>query len=452
MYQQLLSIHFFSVEGVSLLYDPYTGLILKLSPEEATAIKKFLSSNDLSLLNEYERGVIEKVLHAIEEERNKKGIKECKFKRLERSELKVKSLTMVISQTCNMSCKYCYAHEGRFNYNIAPDLMSYQVAEKAIELFLPLELESVIFYGGEPLLNFSLIKKIVRMYQDDLQFSIVTNGTLISREKAKFFAEHNVHVTVSLDGPQHIHDSTRVYKSGKGSHRDVLRGIRLLKEYGVPFTIETTFSKTYSSEIDLRSLIEYLLQFTDTLVITPVLPIGKAKGSCYALDGKTFLQIMKSLVDIFLEDPWRVKEQSIIYHIHNIVNPPPLKTLFCDKLKEQVAVFANGDVYPCYNAAYNLFKVGNVRFTSLDKIQENRYHTLSKYFSIENLEPRWYYNITDICVHYVMPEGINLEKSFRDARHRRKLIPLFDREISEFLEYLIYRLVIRFGAEEELCL
>jgi uncharacterized protein len=132
--------------------------------------------------------------------------------------------------------------------------MTWTVAKHAIDLFFanirnnPAEFASyektIFFYGGEPLINFSLIEKIVdyvhTTYKSDLEamgplfeYSLITNGTLITKEIAKFLAAHReIKIGISIDGSKAIHDQLRVYRNGRGSFTKTISGYKLLKEAG----------------------------------------------------------------------------------------------------------------------------------------------------------------------------------------------------------------------------
>lgn len=151
----------------------------------------------------------------------------------------------IVSEVCNLGCKYCFIESG-IPFNHAKKYMTADVALASATYFAfnakrcikPL----ATFYGGEPLMNFNAVKlitRIIRGYETHVdekartQIHMVTNGTLITSEIARFIVKNNINVGVSLDGPGYIHDLERIYAGRKkGSFAPALRGYNLLKKAG----------------------------------------------------------------------------------------------------------------------------------------------------------------------------------------------------------------------------
>jgi len=151
-------------------------------------------------------------------------------------------LILEITENCNLRCKYCvyggtYQH---FRMHRSAD-MSSSLALKALEFFYDHsgdeEKTSISFYGGEPLYNFSLIKRCVEFYEKkadhrNVSYNINTNGTLLKDEVVDFLVKHNILLRVSLDGPQDIHDANRCYRNGHGSFNTIIIKLdRIRKRY-----------------------------------------------------------------------------------------------------------------------------------------------------------------------------------------------------------------------------
>lgn len=146
-----------------------------------------------------------------------------------------------VSQRCNLTCPYCYVNKGLFDYEEKPIARmradtAEQIVEKVFAGFPGFETYAYHFYGGEPLMNFDVIRRIVAMAEDtavatgtQTDFYITTNGTLLSREVADFMDEHRFTVYFSIDGDQEHHDELRKYVSGRGSFEDVERNLQYLR-------------------------------------------------------------------------------------------------------------------------------------------------------------------------------------------------------------------------------
>ena len=152
-------------------------------------------------------------------------------------------LILCLTERCNLCCSYC-CYSGNFvgQRRHSNRSMSREIAEKAILDYLgnePVEESyySITFYGGEPLLEFDLLRDMV-LFADDLakkkgkeiRYSITTNGTLLDDEKIDFFVEHQFMVQVSFDGPKRMHDRYRVFRNGTGSFDIVEKNLRRFVE------------------------------------------------------------------------------------------------------------------------------------------------------------------------------------------------------------------------------
>jgi uncharacterized protein len=147
------------------------------------------------------------------------------------------ALSLAIAQKCNLGCTYCYAQQGEFGGPARN--MTRETADKAVDLLFsgagPGARLNLAFLGGEPLANRTVLRAVTRRAADlarsrgvILNFSITTNGTLLTEADAAFFEEFGFAVTVSLDGPAEVHDALRPYKSGRGSFGDVMTNVRPL--------------------------------------------------------------------------------------------------------------------------------------------------------------------------------------------------------------------------------
>jgi len=156
----------------------------------------------------------------------------------------VERITLQLTQNCNLRCAYCVYSEFKYDSNRSHTnkRMTFQTAKSCIDFLLEhsrdAELVYVSFYGGEPLLEFALLKKITEYIENsfegkDVKLSITTNGTLLSDEVVDFLLDKKVTTTVSLDGPREIHNSSRHFASnGEGSY-DMIIGnlLRAIHRY-----------------------------------------------------------------------------------------------------------------------------------------------------------------------------------------------------------------------------
>ncbi len=140
------------------------------------------------------------------------------------SDLRLKSMCLNVAHACNFACKYCFAKQG--NYGEKDSLMSFDVAKQAMDFLYKsavgrINLE-VDFFGGEPLLDFDVIKKIIpytrSTYPDKKwRFTITTNGSLLTKEIETFLYDNDVSIVLSLDGDKITNDTFRILPDGKGT-------------------------------------------------------------------------------------------------------------------------------------------------------------------------------------------------------------------------------------------
>lgn len=154
----------------------------------------------------------------------------------------VHAIVLELTEGCNLRCKYCvynpsYPNQREFRHRN----MTFETAKKAID-FLDKHSSNnkevyISFYGGEPVLNFELIKKCInyvniKIKDKNVLYAMTTNATLITENIADFLVENKVTIRVSLDGPKSIHDENRVYANGEGSFDTTVRGLKnLIKAY-----------------------------------------------------------------------------------------------------------------------------------------------------------------------------------------------------------------------------
>lgn len=153
---------------------------------------------------------------------------------------RLQKVTLQLTQNCNFRCAYChYTSNDGSQRTHSNKRMSIEVAKAAI-LYLrdhSTDIPSVYvgFYGGEPLLEFPLLKEIVAFCEEqmkgkDIHYTITSNGTLLTDEIIEFFSIHKFTLMVSLDGPKRIHNKSRVFRSGKGSFETVIERLQHIHE------------------------------------------------------------------------------------------------------------------------------------------------------------------------------------------------------------------------------
>ncbi len=164
---------------------------------------------------------------------------ECMIEEVKKRKTVVKALCLHIAHDCNLACKYCFAEEGEYHGRRA--LMSYEVGKKALDFLIKYSgnrrnLE-VDFFGGEPLMNWQVVKDLVaygreqeKIHNKHFRFTITTNGVLLNDEIQEFVNKEMDNVVLSLDGRKEINDQMRPFRNGKGSYDLIVPKFQKLAE------------------------------------------------------------------------------------------------------------------------------------------------------------------------------------------------------------------------------
>ena len=151
----------------------------------------------------------------------------------------IKALCLHVAHTCNLNCSYCFASQGKYHGERA--IMSFEVGKQALDFLIQnsgtrrnLEVD---FFGGEPLMNWQVVKDLVayartqeKIYNKNFRFTLTTNGVLIDDDVIEFANREMSNVVLSLDGRKEIHDLTRVDYAGNGSYDKIVPKFQKLVE------------------------------------------------------------------------------------------------------------------------------------------------------------------------------------------------------------------------------
>lgn len=180
----------------------------------------------------------------------------------------IERLILQVTQGCNLACSYCFFSE-QYHHKKECVMMNWEIAKRGIDYYIQ-HAEAVKelkfnFYGGEPLLNFELIKKCVeyiekRISDRKCQFSITTNLTLLNEEMADFLEKYHFLILVSLDGPQDIHDRNRKYKDGNDTYKTVISNLQYMKDRHPDFFNTITFNAVLTNQEDYINIKNYFLR------------------------------------------------------------------------------------------------------------------------------------------------------------------------------------------------
>lgn len=290
----------------------------------------------------------------------------------ERSGDVVKALCLHVAHTCNLNCAYCFASQGKYHGERA--VMSFEVGKRALDFLIEhsgkrTNLE-VDFFGGEPLMNWDVVKQLVeyarsveKAHHKNFRFTLTTNGVLIDDDVIEFANREMSNVVLSLDGRKEIHDRTRVDYAGKGSYdRIVPKFQKLVKSRGGQnYYMRGTF--THANPDFTKDVFHMAdLGFTELSME----PVVCAPGDPSGLTAED-LEIVKEQYEILAKDMLRRrKEGKPITFYHYMIDltggPCVYKRISgCGSGTEYMAVTPWGDLYPCHQfVGEEEYKLGNI--------------------------------------------------------------------------------------------
>ena len=441
-------IHLFSCSTGYYLYDVNTDSILKVTPDTYQRLEKRENIEENEQIRKLKKYGYLKTSHV--------QISEHPVTKLLPSlyENRIGNLTLQVTQQCNLRCDYCVYSGKYYTRTHSNKRMSFEMAKKGLDFLLShssaCEELRVGFYGGEPLLEFELIKRCVEYMETQtkdkaVHYQITTNGTLLKGEILTYLIEKKFEITISFDGPKEIHDRYRKFAgSDKGSYDTVMQNARYIKEHYHNFFISNvTFNTVISPEESYSCIGNYfkgeeLFQdavFTSGLVKDEgkkekntvsdrfseeyqyeyfkllMSKLGKIRKDNTSVLGREQVEFLKMLrggkqqdEDIELPKKWH----------HGGPCIPGIRSLF---------VTVEGDLYPCEKVCENveLARMGNIN-SGID-IQK-----ASQILNIEDItsgqcKDCWAYRYCDFCIRYAEKEKEELKTCLlRNCADMRKKI------------------------------
>lgn len=284
----------------------------------------------------------------------------------------VKALCLHIAHTCNLNCSYCFASQGKYHGERA--IMSYEVGKRALDFLIKnsgtrknLEVD---FFGGEPLMNFDVVKQLVEYARSiekekgkNFRFTLTTNGILIDDDVIEWANRECSNVVLSLDGRKEIHDRYRVDYAGNGSWDRIVPKFQKLVEArnGQNYYMRGTF--THSNPDFLKDVQQMLDLGFRELSMEPVVCAPGEPSALTADDLDIVMQQYEDLAQLMLEHD-RKKDPFTFYHyMIDLTGGPCIykRISGCGSGTEYMAVTPWGDLYPCHQfVGDEKFKLGDI--------------------------------------------------------------------------------------------
>ncbi len=289
----------------------------------------------------------------------------------------IKALCLHVAHDCNLSCGYCFAGKGEYHGD--RDLMSFATGKRALDFLIEHSGDrhnlEVDFFGGEPLMNFAVVKaltayarSIEKQHHKNFRFTLTTNGVLIDDEVIDFCNREMSNVVLSIDGRKEVNDRFRKTRNGKGSYDLILPKFkRLIEARGhKDYYLRGTYTR-YNTDFvrDILHLAD--LGFTE-LSMEPVIA---GKGDPYALSGED-LPVLLEQYDLLGKEMNRRRKEgrpfTFYHYMIDLTHGPCIvkRVAGCGVGSEYMAVTPAGELYPCHQfVGEERFRLGNV-FTGIE--------------------------------------------------------------------------------------
>ena len=284
----------------------------------------------------------------------------------------VKALCLHIAHDCNLACQYCFAGEGE--YHGKRELMSFEVGKKALDFLVKssgsrrnLEVD---FFGGEPLMNFEVVKQLVEYGRSleekndkKFRFTLTTNGVLLNEEILEFANKEMGNLVLSLDGRKEVHDMMRPRRGGQGSYDQI-----------VPKFVEAANSRnqmnyyvrgTYThNNLDFSEDVKHMAELGfEQISVEPVVAPPSESYAIQDEDVPKLLEEYDKLAKYLLKRRENGKPVNFFHFMIDLTGGPCVAKRLsgCGSGTEYLAVAPNGDLYPCHQfVGMPEFLLGNV--------------------------------------------------------------------------------------------
>ena len=284
----------------------------------------------------------------------------------------VKALCLHVAHTCNLNCEYCFAAQGKYHGDRA--VMSPEVGKASIDFLIKhsgtrrnLEVD---FFGGEPLMNFDVVKEIVayarsieKEHNKNFRFTLTTNGVLVDDEVIEWANRECHNVVLSLDGREEVHDRLRKTVNGKGSYATIVPKFRhfVEKREGNGYYLRGTYTR---NNLDFTNDIFHMIDLGfDQLSMEPVVCAPEDPYALRAEDLPVLFEQYEILAKAQIERRREGKPFTFYHYMLNLEHGPCVykRISGCGSGTEYMAVTPWGDLYPCHQfVGEEAYKLGDL--------------------------------------------------------------------------------------------
>ena len=303
----------------------------------------------------------------------------------------IKALCLHIAHTCNLNCSYCFASQGKYHGERA--LMSFEVGKRALDFLIEnsgtrrnLEVD---FFGGEPLMNFDVVKKLVEYARSiekekgkNFRFTLTTNGVLVDDDVIDFANKEMSNVVLSLDGRKEVHDRYRVDYQGRGSYDTIVPKFQKFVKArgGKNYYMRGTFTHANPDFLeDIKTMLN--LGFTE-LSMEPVVAAEGDEAALTEEDKPVVMKQYEELAELMLKRDKEGKHFTFYHYMIDLAGGPCIykRISGCGSGTEYMAVTPWGDLYPCHQfVGDEKFKLGDIWHGVENKEIQNEFASCNVY-------------------------------------------------------------------------
>ncbi len=303
----------------------------------------------------------------------------------------IKALCLHIAHTCNLNCSYCFASQGKYHGDRA--LMSFETGKRALDFLVEnsggrrnLEVD---FFGGEPLMNFDVVKQLVAYARSiekekgkNFRFTLTTNGVLVDDDVIDFANKQMSNVVLSLDGRKEVHDRYRVDYAGNGSFDKIVPKFQkfVAARGNKDYYMRGTFTHANPDFLeDIKTMLD--LGFTE-LSMEPVVAAQGDPAALTEQDKPIVEKQYEELAKLMLERDKQGKPFTFYHYMIDLKGGPCIykRISGCGSGTEYMAVTPWGDLYPCHQfVGEEKFKLGDIWNGVTNKATQNEFAECNVY-------------------------------------------------------------------------
>lgn len=364
---------------------------------------------------------------------------------LNRKEMSI--LYLVLTKACNFRCRQCFQYER--HPDVHPELagtsslMSREVAKLGIDAFARHCMESegddfepqLYFYGGEPLLNWSVLTYSVeyanslrgRGLPKDIGYVVITNGSLIDDEKSEFFARHRIGIGLSIDGPKEKNDAFRLLANNGGTYDVIVSALRILQKHGVDVTLSVTINPNIID--DLSEVVRWAREE----MLVDSISFNMIGGSSYAHTGAIIsLDDYDDLLASNLVDAYRLARSIGLYEDRigrkaTDFSEHSFRAVDCGAVNNQLVIQPDGNIAFCH--ASTDYDIGSVHDSDFRVFGHPDIEKWESVLPIHNPKCQTCPAMSVCgygCFHHVLELGKSLEdKDSQFCKHTKQVMEFF---------------------------